>query len=221
MTPGPTGNGPATDLAPAPTARSAAKADRRHALLDAAARLFAERGFTTVRLEDLGAACGISGPGVYRHFPGKTAVLGELLLRVSRDLLAGACRVEAEAREVGSGPRRALEDLVRFQTDFALTHRDVIAVQGRDMRHLDAQDRIEVVRLQREYIGVWAEQLLELHPAEDRATAVFRAQAVFGLINSTPHSLRRAPSGPDAPAGRGGLMAAMALAALLEGTEHH
>jgi AcrR family transcriptional regulator len=210
---------PATDPAPAPTSRSAAKADRRQALLDAAARLFAEHGFTSVRLEDLGSACGISGPGVYRHFPGKTAVLAEVLLQVSRDLLAGAHRVEGQARTRGTGPRGVLEELVRFQADFALNHRDVIAVQGREMRHLEAGDRAEVVRLQREYIEVWADQLMALHPAEDRSTAVFRAQAVFGLLNSTPHSVRRAPAGQVAPHGRGGLMTAMALAALLEGSD--
>lgn len=192
------------------TARAAAKADRRQSLLQAAACLFAELGFTSVRLEDLGAACGISGPGVYRHFPGKNAVLAELLLQVSRDLLTGARQVVA-----GEGPARGiLTALVRFQADFAVAHRDVIAVQDREMRHLDAPARAEVVRLQRAYIGLWAEQLLLVHPDEDHATAVFRAQAAFGLLNSTPHSVRRSPAEQS---GRGALLERMALAALLAG----
>ncbi|WMY76854.1 TetR/AcrR family transcriptional regulator [Citricoccus sp. I39-566] len=192
------------------TARAAAKADRRQSLLQAAARLFAELGFTSVRLEDLGAACGISGPGVYRHFPGKNAVLGELLLQVSRDLLTGAQQVVAR-----QGPARGiLAALVRFQADFAVAHRDVIAVQDREMRHLDAEARAEVVRLQRAYIGLWADQLVLVHPDEDHATAVFRAQAAFGLLNSTPHSVRRSPAEQS---GRGALLERMALAALLAG----
>ncbi|MEO9246765.1 TetR/AcrR family transcriptional regulator [Citricoccus nitrophenolicus] len=192
------------------TARAAAKADRRQSLLQAAARLFAELGFTSVRLEDLGAACGISGPGVYRHFPGKNAVLGELLLQVSRDLLTGAQQVVAR-----QGPARGiLAALVRFQADFAVAHRDVIAVQDREMRHLDAEARAEVVRLQRAYIGLWADQLVLVHPDEDHATAVFRAQAAFGLLNSTPHSVRRSPADQS---GRGALLERMALAALLAG----
>lgn len=192
------------------TTRAAAKADRRQSLLRAAARLFAERGFTSVRLEDLGAACGISGPGVYRHFPGKNAVLGELLLQVSDDLLTGARRVAARD-EPATG---ILTALVRFQADFAVAHRDVIAVQDREIRHLQPADRAEVVRLQRAYIGLWADQLLRVHPGEDQATAVFRAQAAFGLLNSTPHSLRRSP---DEQAGRGALLEQMAVSALLAG----
>lgn len=192
------------------TTRAAAKADRRQSLLRAAARLFAERGFTSVRLEDLGAACGISGPGVYRHFPGKNAVLGELLLQVSDDLLTGARRVAARD-EPATG---ILTALVRFQADFAVAHRDVIAVQDREIRHLQPADRAEVVRLQRAYIGIWADQLLRVHPGEDQATAVFRAQAAFGLLNSTPHSVRRSP---DEQAGRGALLEQMAVSALLAG----
>ncbi|GAA4771121.1 TetR/AcrR family transcriptional regulator [Citricoccus nitrophenolicus] len=192
------------------TARATAKADRRQALLQAAAHLFAERGYTSVRLEDLGAACGISGPGVYRHFPGKNSVLGELLLQVSRDLLGGAQQVVArEGTAHGT-----LTALVRFQAEFAVAHRDVIAVQDREMRHLQAQARAEVVRLQRAYIGLWAGELVRAHPDEDHDTAVFRAQAAFGLLNSTPHSVRRSPAEQS---GRSTLLERMALAALLAG----
>ena len=72
------------------TQRSQAKEIRRQALLTAAASLFAVNGFNRVSLEDLGAAAGVSGPAVYRHFPGKQAVLGDLLLTVSRDLWTAA-----------------------------------------------------------------------------------------------------------------------------------
>src|ERR1700754_50998 len=71
------------------TTRDRAKADRRETLLSAAARLFAGRGFARVSLEDLGAAAGVSGPAVYRHFAGKQAVLAALLIDVSRELVGG------------------------------------------------------------------------------------------------------------------------------------
>ena len=46
---------------------------RREEILDAAARLFAERGYHGVSIDDIGAAVGMSGPGFYRHFAGKEA----------------------------------------------------------------------------------------------------------------------------------------------------
>src|ERR1700674_5372028 len=79
----------------APNRRSRRKSDRRLQLLSAAERLFAERGFLAVRLEDIGAAAGVSGPAIYRHFPNKESMLVELLVGISARLLAGARDVTA------------------------------------------------------------------------------------------------------------------------------
>lgn len=69
------------------TRRSRAKSDRRSQLIAAAERLVAERGFLAVRLEDIGAAVGVSGPAIYRHFPNKEALLVEILVGISTRLL--------------------------------------------------------------------------------------------------------------------------------------
>ena len=79
--------------APAATRRSRAKSDRRSQLIAAAERLVAERGYLAVRLEDIGAAAGVSGPAINRHFPNKEALLVELLVGISTRLLAGATAV--------------------------------------------------------------------------------------------------------------------------------
>lgn len=194
-----------------PTARGAAKARRRADLLDAAARLFAARGFDAVRLEDIGAAVGISGPAIYRHFAGKAAVLVAILATASEHLLEGALATE---RDHAPG-EDALRALIAFQADFALGSRDVIRVQDRDMSALPAAERTVITRTQRAYIDAWARQLRVLHPGEDEATAVFRAQAVLGLINSTPRSVRRAAA--DRAARRAALVAMAWAAATVPG----
>ncbi len=169
------------------TQRSQAKEERRLALLTAAATLFGENGFSRVSLEDLGAAAGVSGPAVYRHFPGKQAVLGELLLSVSRDLLNGGRNVVLEAGE----PSAALRGLVGFQVDFALKNPDVIRVQDRDFGSLSDADQAEVRSLQRSYVEIWVSVLGQVHEGTDPADLRVRAHAAFGLINSTPHSVRQ------------------------------
>ncbi|KUM40504.1 TetR/AcrR family transcriptional regulator [Arthrobacter sp. EpRS71] len=170
----------------ATTQRSQAKELRRKALLSAAAGLFAENGFSRVSLEDLGAAAGVSGPAVYRHFPGKQAVLGELLLSVSRDLLDGGESVVSEAED----PLSALTGLIRFQVDFALSNPEVIRVQDRDFGSLSDDDQAKVRSLQRSYVETWVDVLARLHEGADISGLRVRAHAAFGLINSTPHSVR-------------------------------
>lgn len=169
-----------------PTQRSQAKADRRAALLEAAAGLFAERGFNGVSIEDLGAAVGVSGPAVYRYFASKQAVLEALLVGVSERLLAGGEAVEAATDDAGSG----LRSLIGFHIDFALGEPDTIRVQDRDLDALTEAARRQVRRLQRRYIEVWMRVLAGLQPALTEDELRVRVQGTFGLLNSTPHTAR-------------------------------
>jgi AcrR family transcriptional regulator len=187
------------------TSRERAKADRREVLLDAAARLFAERGFDRVSLEELGAAAGVSGPAVYRHFPGKQAVLGALLVGVSERLVAGGAAVVARVDDADE----ALAAIVAFHVDFALANPDVIRVQDRDLDSLADDDRARVRSLQRAYIDAWVGVLARALPGVERPQLRIRTRATFGLINSTPHSARSSPR-----AAVRSLLGNMALAAL-------
>ncbi|BBE22295.1 putative transcriptional regulator, TetR family protein [Arthrobacter sp. MN05-02] len=166
------------------TGRSVAKASRRAALLVAAAQLFADRGYNGVSIEDLGAAAGVSGPAVYRHFTGKPSVLSALLTGVSEDLLEGG-RAVAEG---ASSPEEALRGLIRFQVDFALANANVIRVQDRDLGSLPHDDERNVRSLQRNYVQVWVDELGGFLPEADRSLLRRKVHAVFGLINSTPHT---------------------------------
>lgn len=189
------------------TARDRAKAERADALLTEAARLFAARGYSGVSLEDIGTAVGVSGPAVYRHFAGKQALLGAVLVKVSEDLVSGGTRVFTEAATTDDRIRA----LIDFHVDFALGKADVIRVHDRDLAHLSDEDRAEVRRLQREYIDLWIAALTPVHdaPADELR---LRVQACFGLINSTPHSTRAASRSKRSTAA---LLSSMALAALV------
>lgn len=158
-------------------------AGRRTQILDTAAELFAERGFHGVSVADLGAACGISGPALYKHFPSKDAMLAEMLVSISEELL----RVGRERAAVDD-PRAALRALVAWHVDFAVRHKPLIVVQDRDWASLPVDARERVRALQRRYVDLWADRLREIHPDLGAKEARARAHACFGLINSTPHS---------------------------------
>ncbi|WP_323182663.1 TetR/AcrR family transcriptional regulator [Aldersonia sp. NBC_00410] len=177
-----TGTEPIPD--PPLTVRGRAKADRRRQLLRAAARLIAERGFAGVRLEDIGAAAGISGPAVYRHFPNKDALLAALLVDISHRLLDGGTTVAAGA----SDAHDALIGLVEFHLDFAFGEPDLIRVQDRELTSLPDEARREVRVTQRRYVEIWVDVLRRIDSSLDDSAARVMAHGTFGLINSTPHS---------------------------------
>jgi len=180
-------------------------APRRDAILAAAARLFAERVFHGVGVDDIGAAVGISGPGIYRHFPSKDAMLGEMLVGISRRLLSEA----SERAGATTDPRARLDSLIRWHIDFALGNPELITVQDRDLASLPEPDRGKVRRLQRRYVELWVGVLAELQPAAAEPRLRASAHAVFGLLNSTPYSALGLD--PDAVAE---LLRGMALGAL-------
>ena len=194
----------------APTRRGQQKSDRRSQLLAAAEAQMAERGFLAVRLEDIGAAAGVSGPAIYRHFPNKEALLVELLVGISKRLLAGARAVVDQAAD----PAAALDGLIDFHLDFALGEPDLIRIQDRDLANLPAAARSQVRRAQRRYVETWVGALRNLNPALAEPDARVMAHAAFGLLNSTPHSIRPAAARPAELRRSRDVLRAMTVAAL-------
>jgi AcrR family transcriptional regulator len=159
---------------------------RQQQILDIAAQLFAERGFHGVSVHDIGAACGISGPALYKHFHGKDEILTRSLTAISEQLLmTGSKRAAAAAT-----PAEALAELIGWHIEFALSHPALIVIQEREWTNLDAGGRKEVRALQLAYIDVWVGTLRALRPGLDKPEARAAVQATFGLLNSTPHSAR-------------------------------
>jgi AcrR family transcriptional regulator len=197
------------DSAGLPNRRSQLKSGRRVQLLAAAERLFAERGFLAVRLEDIGAAAGVSGPAIYRHFPNKESLLVELLVGISTRLLAGAREVTSHSTDAAG----ALDGLIDFHLDFALGEPDLIRIQDRDLAHLPPGAQRQVRRAQRQYVELWVGVLRERQPSLAEADARLMAHAVFGLLNSTPHTMKREESAARTARTRAA-MRTMTLAAL-------
>jgi AcrR family transcriptional regulator len=158
--------------------------NRREQILATAAELFAVRGFHGVSVAELGTACGVSGPALYRHFPSKDAMLAEMLVSISEELLEVGEERVAEA----DSPGEAVRALVGWHVDFALHNKALIVVQDRDWSSLPNDARERVRELQRKYVELWVGALRSVHTDLTARRARAMAHATFGLINSTPHS---------------------------------
>jgi AcrR family transcriptional regulator len=187
------------------SAKNGPPPSRREQIIEAAAGLFAERGFHGVSVYDIGGALGISGPALYKHFANKEALLGQILVGISEHLLAeGRRRADAATAD---GPEAVLTSLVDGHVEFALTRPSFITVQFRDLASLSDADRHAVRRLQRNYVELWVDAIRAV-VGGDETRARAAAHATFGLINSTPHSARLGT------ARMASLLRAMALGAL-------
>src|SRR6185436_21048643 len=108
------------------TARTGQKRPRfrREMIVAAAARLFHERGYRGTSIEDIGAAVGMTGPAIYRHFASKEAILAELVVRSFE-------RAERDVRDAVRGaktPRDGLAEIVRRTVVHAIEETDLVAL---------------------------------------------------------------------------------------------
>jgi AcrR family transcriptional regulator len=185
------------------------RSSRRDQILEIAVRLFAERGYHGVSMDDIGAAAGVTGPALYHHFAGKESMLVAALTPVSQGLLEGGR--ERVADHAGD-PRAALESLVDFHVEFALANPAVIALHLHELDRLPEEPRRQIRKLQRIYVEEWVSVLDAVRPELSAAQARVLAHAAFGLMNSTPFLGGEVERGQRAE-----LLRAAALAALLGG----
>lgn len=141
-------------------------ASRREAALSAAVRLFAERGFQSVGMDDIGAASGISGPTLYHHFPGKSAILGHVVLRCLDALYFDLAAVLSNTDDPAEALELALASYVRIN----VAQGDALAALTTEIVNVPEEERTQIRRVQNDYINEWAVLLAasrsDLSPAE-------------------------------------------------------
>lgn len=158
---------------------------RDRQILDAALRLFFERGFDAVGVDEIGEAAGASGPAIYRHFRSKEEVLSTLFDE-AMDRLLELCGPRLE------DPRAELHALIRGQVTFALGDRALLSVYSREDRSLSAPARRRLHRRQRQHVERWVDALGGCYPGRRADQLRATAHAMIGMLLSVAHWPRQA-----------------------------
>ncbi|MBF6290099.1 TetR/AcrR family transcriptional regulator [Nocardia cyriacigeorgica] len=154
---------------------------RKERILAAAADLVARHGYHAVSMADIGAAAGITGAGIYRHFDSKSAVLVALFDRV----IDGLVREEQDIVAGTADLRETLDKLIAGQVEFAVRDRELAQVYHNEIHNLPEQDRRWLRRKQRLYLEEWVHVLVELRPGLTDTEARTIVHAAIGAIQST------------------------------------
>jgi AcrR family transcriptional regulator len=187
---------PAADLSALP---------RREQLLDAAIELIAERGYQSVSMTEIGAAVGIAGPSIYKHYSAKSEMLTAALQRGHARLQADMAQALAEA----ATPAEAMGRLLAAHIGFTLDHSSLIAILVSERDELVAQERAGAYRVQRELVATWVGLLDQVVPGLSTAEARVTINVVFSVVNG----IARTPGLATRP-GIGAQLEAICLAIL-------
>jgi AcrR family transcriptional regulator len=109
--------------------------DRRAQIAERASELFAERGFHSVKMDDIAEAAGITARAIYRHYENKQALLSSVLLGEQSPLIDV---IEDLARS--SPDEVVLRDGLARLVEAVLDNRRLSMLWQREARHLDEAD---------------------------------------------------------------------------------
>lgn len=155
------------EVADQPSAPTERGQRRREAIVDAATGLFARQGYHPTGIDEIGEAAGITGPGIYRHFPSKEDLLIAALDRIWEALRAAL--EEAPTLE----PPAAFDLLATVHARLGLEHPDAVIVLLRELRHAPDWYRRAAARNEASYLDAWSEVIGALRgvPAEEARVA--------------------------------------------------
>ena len=164
----------------APSARGAA---RREAILTAAAQLFADRGYAAVGMDDIGAAAGVTGPAIYRHFGAKASVLTAVFDRVIDAVAYDRVEVSAQPDSPAEEAAR-LRELIGKYAEAVCGRRRLMAVFVREVHHLPTDDRAMLDERQRVLVRRWRTLLGHAHTDWDVERVRSAVHGAFGMLNA-------------------------------------
>lgn len=152
---------------------------RRDAIVAAAARLYARRGFQGASVAELAEACGTSKSLVYHYFPSKDDILYEVMA-AHLDALVDAAD---DAMRIGGAEERLRALTLAFMRLYAGAQ-DSHKVLLNELDNLHPDRRTEVVRKQRRIIAVVETLIREIRPETNPITLPL-TMLFFGMINWT------------------------------------
>lgn len=180
--------------------------DRKDHIIETAARLFRERGYHAVSIDEIGTASGMSGPAMYKYFKDKASILVAILELGSRIAKEAIANVQGD----GLSRRQILEAHVRSYIEFTGEARDAMVVAVREVANIPDWYKPGFVDDQRVVREAEVDLLIGLRPELTRSEARYICTNVFqGLISSSVYLY---PADSDARKRR---LFGMAIAALL------
>ncbi|MFJ6071338.1 TetR/AcrR family transcriptional regulator [Streptomyces sp. NPDC093065] len=153
-------------------ATAARPRNRKQLIVEAAGRVFSERGYHRASMEEIAAGVGITAAALYRHFPNKYALFAECADVMADGLVAALDEVP---------PGAPLADVLLAVARVTVARRASGGVYRWEARYLNREDRRHLGEKFGRVVGRVDEAVQREHPLADER---LRAVAALGAIGS-------------------------------------
>ena len=172
------------------TRRSASQRRRAPQIIDAAARVFAERGFHGATTQDIANVLGIRQASLYYYFSSKEAALELVCLKGVEGFFEAAKAIAAG----GGTARQRLSFLIKSHLSPLLDRGDFVKVFLNERQHLPAESRRRIGRWSRGLERIFEEVIKEgIAKGEFRTDldARMATLAILGMCNAASSWYRK------------------------------
>lgn len=169
-----------------PVRQHARSSVRKLQLSQAAARLFTERGYHNVSMDDVASSVGLTGPALYRHFRKKHDILAQAI----SEQLAAVEAVAVRANESGLEPPERSAMFLSELADLVLEREEVL-LWKRERRQLSQSEQDEFRLKLNEVLRLTIQALGLDDNGEPAGDTELRAWSVLAVYSSVSPARRR------------------------------
>jgi AcrR family transcriptional regulator len=166
-------------IQPLPIKRTS-RSRRREQLIAVAAEFFLHHSYDAVTVEMISARAGISGPGLYRHFQNKQALLIAVLEEPTQIVHEAARRIGETTTE----PEVAIVGMVESHIRLILQGPPSTLIFTKNEHALPEHDRRRIRREMALYAEEWVSVVIPLRPDLSEPEARLLTQCVFSMLNT-------------------------------------
>lgn len=160
--------------------RSSGYEDQRELILQHAAELFAQRGYSATSMNGVAEACGLSKPALYHYFRDKY----DLLVNIAENHVVRLQTLVCEVANLGLEPEARLRELIRrFVVEYSQAqHAHRVLVE--DIKFLTEEDQRRILGSERQVTHAFSGTVAQLWPHLEQAhLAKPTTMLLFGMIN--------------------------------------
>ncbi|WP_378178445.1 TetR/AcrR family transcriptional regulator [Aquimarina sp. SS2-1] len=120
---------------------------RKQEIINAAAILFKEKGYSAVTMRDLATTMGIKAASLYNHIQSKQEILSTIIIELAEEFTSGMNEiVHSDQNSI-----QKLEHIISLHIDVTLRNADGLASLNNDWMHLEEENLLYFEKMRRDY----------------------------------------------------------------------
>ena len=121
--------------------------DRKSEIINIAAKLFKEKGYSAVTMRDIAQAMDIKAASLYNHIKSKQEILVLIVIEIAEEFTNGINQIVSS--EVSAIQK--IEKVIQLHIDITLRNSEALACLNNDWMHLADNDLTYFIKMREEY----------------------------------------------------------------------